>query len=89
MAAHHEKMTQERIDAVREFAEIYGDRWQEVMVEFHMGRPSSDGMHILHFIRQIRNYVTPDPAQLERYVVRSEEGSGQHGRYPGCTKGGA
>ncbi len=58
------KLTIERRVALREFQELYGDDWQNVMLEFHYGRPNYRAEHLLHYIRQIRNYITADPCLL-------------------------
>ena len=68
MEAKHDRMTPEMKTAVREFIELYGDDWQAEMTRFHMGRPSQKGMHLMSFIRQIRNNVSANPADLAQYA---------------------
>ncbi len=59
------KLTDEQRDGLRTFQQAYGDRWQEVMDEYHRGIVrDSRGKDVAHLIRQIRNHVTPNPAEL-------------------------
>lgn len=47
---------------LRAFAEHFGDRWRDVLLDYHLGRP-----HESRFIapmRRIRNNVTPNPGDL-------------------------
>lgn len=64
----HPEMTQERIYALQDFARMYGDDWPAAMVRYHMGRPDYRGRDLVPFIRQIRNHVTANPAELRRYL---------------------
>lgn len=66
------KLTDELVDAVREFAGIYGNKWQRYMYEFHHGRVDGRGAHLVSQIRTIRNSHTPNPEKLKHLIGGSK-----------------
>jgi len=59
------KLNDEQRVGLRQFQLAYGDQWQERMDEYHRGIVrDSKGKDVAHLIRQIRNHVTPNPAEL-------------------------
>lgn len=70
-----ENLNPERIAALVEFKKMFGSRWKEKMEDFHLGRPDSR-FEKAHLIRQIRNYVTPDPSELEGLIDEIEKMTG-------------
>ncbi len=56
------ELTTELAAALKAFAERYGDRWRDVLAEYHAGRPRHDDF--IAPMRVIRNTITPNPALL-------------------------
>ena len=58
------EMTDAQRAALAEFQTTYGEDWQDTMINFHLGKPEYRCLHLMHFVRQIRNGVTANPTEL-------------------------
>ncbi len=62
------KMTKAQRSALRQFQTFYGDKWPDVMLDFHYGQPSKHRRHpndeMISYVRQIRNNIEPNPEKL-------------------------
>ena len=71
-------LTKQQYEALVEFKQIFGKEWKHYIDEFNNGRPTSEGIHLMGPIRQIRNLYLPGVSEEEVYMVSEGNGPYKH-----------